>query len=51
MRYKMACIRQNYVVERAQHKIMIERALVKGGFNLSQNVTDVFGKTGLVIVS
>jgi hypothetical protein len=39
------------VEERSQHKNRIERALFKGGFNVSQIVTDVFGKTSLVIVS
>jgi hypothetical protein len=46
-----ARMRQNYVEERARHKNRSERALVKDGFNVSQIVTDVFGKTGMVIVN
>jgi transposase len=48
---ELARMRQNYVEERSQHKNIIERALVKNGFNVSQIVTDVFGKTGMVIVN
>jgi transposase len=45
---EVARMRQNFVEDRARHKNRLERALVKDGFNVSQIVTDVFGKTGLV---
>ncbi|MDR3203705.1 MAG: IS110 family transposase, partial [Deltaproteobacteria bacterium] len=48
---ELARMRQDFMKERARLKNRFERALVLGGFNVSQLVTDVFGKTGLVIVS
>jgi transposase len=48
---ELARMRKIYVEVKVQHKNMLESALVKGEFNVSQIVTDVFGRPAWSLVA